>query len=91
VFATIGFSLKSGLALGSAVFLWIMAGFFHYDTQLPAAANAVAGYHASSSIVVGLLFLGGALSIAACPLNKARTLQMADALAARRTKAGVPA
>jgi Na+/melibiose symporter-like transporter len=91
VFATIGFSLKSGLALGSAVFLWIMAGFFHYDTQLPAAANAVAGYHASSSIVVGLLFLGGALAIAACPLNKARTLQMADELAARRTKAGVPA
>ncbi len=91
VFATIGFSLKSGLALGSAVFLWIMAGFFNYDTQLPAAANAVAGYHTSSSVVVGLLFLGGALSIAACPLNKSRTLQMAADLADRRTKAGVPA
>ena len=26
VFATIGFALKSGLALGSASFLWIMAG-----------------------------------------------------------------
>jgi GPH family glycoside/pentoside/hexuronide:cation symporter len=33
VFATIGFALKSGLALGSFSFLWIMAGFFHYDTQ----------------------------------------------------------
>ncbi|HEX7618215.1 MAG TPA: MFS transporter, partial [Verrucomicrobiae bacterium] len=33
VFATIGFALKSGLALGSAAFLWIMAGMFHYDTH----------------------------------------------------------
>lgn len=33
VFATIGFALKSGLALGSAAFLWIMAGAFHYDTH----------------------------------------------------------
>ena len=33
VFATIGFALKSGLALGSASFLWLMAGFFHYDSQ----------------------------------------------------------
>jgi GPH family glycoside/pentoside/hexuronide:cation symporter len=88
VFATIGFSLKSGLALGSAAFLWIMAGCFDYDTQLPAAANAIAGYHTSSSLVVGLLFLGGALSIATCTLNKSLTLQMADELAARRAKAG---
>ena len=87
VFATIGFSLKSGLALGSAAFLWIMAGCFDYNTQVPAAANAIAGYHASSSIVVGLLFLGGAFAIAACPLNKARTLQMAADLDTRRAKA----
>ncbi len=33
VFATIGFSLKSGLAFGSAAFLWINAGLFHYDTH----------------------------------------------------------
>jgi len=84
VFATIGFSLKSGLALGSAAFLWIMAGGFGYDTKLPDAANALSGYHTSSSLVVGLLFLGGALSIAACTLNKSRTLQMAEELATRR-------
>ncbi len=33
VFATIGFALKSGLALGSASLLWILAGLFHYHTQ----------------------------------------------------------
>jgi Na+/melibiose symporter-like transporter len=91
VFATIGFALKSGLAVGSAAFLWIMAGFFGYDTKLPAAANAITGYHTTSSIVVGLLFAGGALSIAFCRLNKATTLQMAAELAERRRKAGVPA
>ena len=91
VFATIGFALKSGLAVGSAAFLWIMAGFFGYDTKLPAAANAITGYHATSSIIVGLLFAGGALSIAFCKLNKATTLQMAADLAERRRKAGVPA
>src|SRR5262249_5571510 len=31
VFATIGFALKSGLALGSAAFLWIMVGVYGYD------------------------------------------------------------
>ena len=91
VFATIGFSLKSGLALGSALFLWIMAGVFSYDTQQPSATNAIAGYHVSSSIFVGLLFLGGALSIAACKLNKTLTLQMAEELAARRAKAAAQA
>ena len=89
VFATIGFILKSGLAVGSAGFLWVMAGFFNYDTQLPTAPNAIAGYRACSSIVVGLLFLGGAISIAACKLNKKLTIEMADELAARRKKTAV--
>jgi len=91
VFATIGFSLKCGLALGSAAFLWIMAGLWNYDTQAPSAANAVHGYFVSSSIVVGLLFTGGALAIAACKLNKKVTEDMAAELADRRRKAGVPA
>jgi Na+/melibiose symporter-like transporter len=91
VFATIGFSLKAGLALGSAVFLWLMAGLFDYDTRFPSAPNAVHGYLVSSSLFVGLLFAGGALAIAFCPLGKARTLQMAAELAERRRQAGVPA
>ncbi|WP_415907877.1 MFS transporter [Oleiharenicola sp. Vm1] len=89
VFATIGFSLKAGLALGSAAFLWIMAGAFGYDTKLPAAPNAVHGYFISSSLIVGLLFAGGAISIAFCKLNKATTLQMASELAERRRQAGI--
>ncbi len=89
VFATIGFSLKAGLAFGSAMFLWLMAGLFDYETHLPTAANAIAGYRATSTIIVGLLFAGGALAIALCKLNKATTLQMAAELAERRRKAGI--
>ncbi|MCR6630475.1 MAG: MFS transporter [Magnetospirillum sp.] len=84
VFATICFALKVGLALGSAAFLWFMAGFFDYDTRFPEAANAVKGYHFSSSIFVGLLFVGGAIAIACCRLNKTTTLKMAEELAERR-------
>jgi Na+/melibiose symporter-like transporter len=89
VFATIGFSLKSGLALGSAAFLWALSGFWHYETTAPGAPNAVTGYFISRSIGVGLLFLGGAISIAACKLNKSLTLKMAAELADRRQKAGL--
>jgi len=86
VFATIGFSLKSGLALGSAVFLWAMSGFWGYETSAPSALNAIRGYHVSSSIGVGLLFFGGAIAIATCTLNKKLTLQIADELTERRQK-----
>lgn len=86
VFATIGFSLKSGLALGSAGFLWLMSGLFDYNTRAPGATSALAGYRATSSLFVGLLFLGGVVSIAICSLGRQRTLQMAAELAERRQR-----
>ncbi len=87
VFATIGFGLKGGLALGSASFLWIMAGFFGYDTKFPDAPNAVQGYRACSGIVVGILFGICTLLLLAYQLNKRTTLQMAAELSERRAKA----
>jgi Na+/melibiose symporter-like transporter len=86
VFATIGFALKTGLALGQAGFLWVMAGVFDYDTKLSGAANAVAGYRATSSIAVGILYAICTALLIAYKLNKARTLQMAADLAERRAK-----
>jgi len=91
VFATIGFALKSGLALGSASFLWIMAALFHYDTKLPDAAPAVGGYRVCAGIVVGLLFAICTVLLACYPLSKRLTLQMADELAARRQKVAAQA
>jgi len=84
VFATIGFALKAGLALGSASFLWIMAGLFSYDTKLPDGASAVQGYRVCSGIVVGVLFATCTLLLLIYKLNKRTTIQMADELAARR-------
>jgi Na+/melibiose symporter-like transporter len=91
VFATIGFGLKAGLALGSASFLWIMAGVFGYDTKLPDAAHAVQGYRVCSGIVVGVLFGICTLLLIAYPITKKLTIQMADELAARRRQAANPA
>jgi Na+/melibiose symporter-like transporter len=87
VFATIGFSLKTGLALGSAGLLWVLAGFFNYETHLSSAPNAIAGYRFCSSIMVGLFFLGCVISVAFCGLNKSTTLKMSADLAERRRKA----
>jgi Na+/melibiose symporter-like transporter len=86
VFATIGFALKSGLALGSASFLWIMAGFFNYDTKLPDEPQAIAGYRVCSGILTGVLFAICTVLLACYQLNKATTIQMADELAERRKK-----
>lgn len=84
VFATIGFALKAGLALGSASFLWLMAGLFHYDTKLPAAAEAVTGYRVCSGIAVGVLFAICTVLLMAYKLNKRATIEMSDQLAERR-------
>jgi Na+/melibiose symporter-like transporter len=67
VFATIMFGLKSGLALGSAAFLMIMAGLFHYDTHgtpefALGDANTIASISNASS-------LGGKINVAADPVS----------------------
>lgn len=92
VFATIGFALKSGLALGQASFLWIMMLLFQYDTKLPDAAQAVQGYRVCGCIVVGFLFAVCTVLLSIYQLDKRTTIQMADELAERRRKfVAVPA
>jgi glycoside/pentoside/hexuronide:cation symporter, GPH family len=86
VFATIGFGLKSGLAIGAASELWILQGFFNYDTKLPDAAEAIQGYRVCSSLLVGALFALCTILLMAYPLGKRITIQMADELAERRKK-----
>jgi Na+/melibiose symporter-like transporter len=87
VFATIGFLLKAGLALGSASFLWIMEGVFNYNTKLPDAPEAIEGYRAMYSLVVGILFTICTILLIAYKLNKRATIEMANELAERRVKA----
>ena len=78
VFATIGFALKSGLAIGGASFFWIMQWFFNYDTKLPDAPEAIQGYRACSGLVVGILFAICTVLLTCYQLNKRTTIQMAD-------------
>ena len=61
---------------------------FHYDTKLPDAAEAVAGYRTCVGVGVGVLFVLCTLLLLAYPLSKHTTIQMADELAERRKKAG---
>lgn len=89
VFATIGFALKAGLAIGSATFLWLMAGCFGYDTHNPSAPNAIHGYRLCAGVGVGFLFGACTVLLLAYKLNKDATIQMADELAQRRQKASV--
>jgi glycoside/pentoside/hexuronide:cation symporter, GPH family len=84
VFATIGFALKAGLALGSSSFLWIMAGLFNYNTQMPDASQALEGFRACSSIVVGIMFVFCTILLTVYQINKKMTIRMADELAERR-------
>lgn len=89
VFATIGFCLKAGLALGGASFLWFMEAIFAYDTKFPGAADAVHGYRITVSLVVGILFAICTLLLATYKLGKRATIDMADELARRRLQAGL--
>jgi glycoside/pentoside/hexuronide:cation symporter, GPH family len=84
IFATIGFALKAGLALGGSSLLWILAWLFAYDKDFPEAAQAVHGYRVCSSLIVGVLFGVCTLLLIFYRLNKRVTLQMADELAGRR-------
>lgn len=86
VFATIGFALKSGLAIGQASFLWIMMLLFQYDTKLPDAARAVQGYRVCSGVIVGTLFAICTVLLSIYQLDKRTTIQMADELAERRKR-----
>ena len=89
VFATIGFALKCGLALGSSSFLWIMALFFNYNSQMAPGMQTLEGFRFCSSIVVGLLFGICTLLLFSYQINKRMTLQMAEELSERRNKLGL--
>jgi Na+/melibiose symporter-like transporter len=84
VFATIGFALKAGLALGSSSFLWIMTGLFGYEPVHPELPQAVHGFRVCSGLAVGALFGISTLLLICYKLNKSLTLQMAGELAMRR-------
>lgn len=89
VFATIGFALKAGLAIGSASFLWIMSGFYGYKTHTPGTPEAIQGFRVCAGIGTGILFTICTVLLMVYKLNKSMTIQMADELAERRKAAAL--
>ena len=87
VFATIGFALKAGLALGNSSFLWTMKYAFHYDPSLSDVPEALRGFRICSGTVVGIMFAICTVLLMFYKLNKKMTIRMADELAERRRKA----
>lgn len=87
VFATIGFALKSGLALGSSSFLWIMAGIYADDGAAVPNPRTVEGFRVCSGIIVGSLFAVCTVLLICYQINKNMTIQMAEELDARRKNA----
>ena len=83
VFATIGFALKSGLALGSASFLWIMGLGYNLDAGAE-TPEAVHGFHLTTTTYVATMFAICTVLLIAYPLGKRITIQIADELAERR-------
>ena len=85
IFATIGFALKAGLALGSASLLWLM-GMYGYAANQAQAPRTLQGIRMCSGVYVGLLFAVCTCLLMAYPINKKKTIQIADELADRRER-----
>ncbi|HVS70460.1 MAG TPA: MFS transporter [Phycisphaerae bacterium] len=82
IFATIGFALKAGLAIGAYGLLEVQAS-LHYDPNA-ITPEIVSMFRICTSLVPAILFAMCTLLLLAYRLDKERTLQMADELAARR-------
>lgn len=90
IFATIGFALKLGLAIGTSSFLWLMA-LYGYESNQTQTAHALEGIRQFSSLYVGILFAICTVLLIVYQLGKAKTIEIADDLAERRSKYVTPA
>ena len=89
VFATIGFSLKAGLAIGAYALLGVQA-LKDYDNH-PRSPEMIEAFRVCTTIVPGVLFLICVVFLVIYKLNRRLTLQMASELAARRQAASTAA
>jgi GPH family glycoside/pentoside/hexuronide:cation symporter len=86
VTSAVVFALWAGLALGGAIPGWLLQtyGFVSKgDVQTP---HAQSGILLTASVYAGLAFFAAAASMFFYPINREKNQQIADELAARRTK-----
>jgi glycoside/pentoside/hexuronide:cation symporter, GPH family len=87
VFATIGFALKAGLALGTSAFLWIEGWNGLEKGQVTMPPAVIEGFHYCTTYLPGIMFGICTILLACYTINKKMTHEIADALAERRKKA----
>jgi GPH family glycoside/pentoside/hexuronide:cation symporter len=85
IFATIGFALKAGLSVGSASLLWLLS-MYGYVANAPQTPRTVEGIHMCSTVYIAALFTVCTVLLVCYKINKRLTHQIADELAARRSK-----
>jgi glycoside/pentoside/hexuronide:cation symporter, GPH family len=89
IFATIGFALKAGLALGASALLMVQSQ-MGYDPNVN-NPKITEMFRVSSTLVPAGLFAICSILLIAYKLNKKTTIQIVDELAQRRKQAQAPA
>jgi Na+/melibiose symporter-like transporter len=88
VFATIGFALKLGLAVGTSSVLWLLA-YYGYEANQAQAPSTLEGIRSLHSFYIGGAFAVCTLLLILYPLGKKLTYQIAEDLMMRRDQGAV--
>jgi len=88
VFATIGFALKLGLAIGTSSVLWLLA-YYGYEANQGQTPSTLEGIRSLHSFYIGGAFAVCTLLLILYPLGKKLTYQIAEDLLMRRNQGAV--
>jgi sugar (glycoside-pentoside-hexuronide) transporter len=89
VTAAVVFALWAGLAVGGAIAGWLFSLYGFVSEAQVQTAHAQSGILLTASIYAGLAFFASALCMAFYPISRGMNRQIADELAARRSKFSV--
>ncbi len=86
VTSAVVFALWAGLALGGAIQGWLLQGYGYVSKADVQTAQAQSGILLTASVYAGLAFIAAAVSMFFYPITREKNRQIADELAARRSK-----
>jgi sugar (glycoside-pentoside-hexuronide) transporter len=88
VTSAVVFALWAGLALGGGIAGWLLSAYGLVSKADVQTAHAQSGILLTASVYAGLAFIASAVSMFLYPITREKNQQIADELAARRTKFG---
>jgi Na+/melibiose symporter-like transporter len=86
VTSAVVFALWAGLALGGGIQGWLLQGYGFVSQADVQTAHAQSGILMTASVWAGAAFFAAAVSMFFYPISREKNQQIADELAARRTK-----